>query len=64
MDFLGDVGGLYDALRTIGSVIMLIYTFFRGDLLENFLISSIFFRERKQNIQNDEITIETRLENL
>ena len=52
LDLLGDVGGLLDALRFIGFYFMFFYTLIRGDLLSEFLISSVFQKEIKSsNIQ-------------
>lgn len=38
MDFLGDVGGLFDALKGFGFILVTIYFRFRGDPVSKFLV--------------------------
>ena len=38
MDFLGDVGGLFDALKGFGFILVTIYFKFRGDPVSKFLV--------------------------
>ena len=45
-DWLGDVGGLMDALRLIGQFLMTLYTLIIGNPLSAFLVSSLFKRGR------------------
>ena len=42
LDLLGDVGGLFDALRAIASVIISLNFALRGSPIEQFLIEQIF----------------------
>ena len=49
LDFLGDVGGLLDALRFIGTFLIFIYTLIRGDLLAFFLLNKIFKKDKNRN---------------
>ena len=42
LDLLGDVGGLFDALKASGSVIVAIYFVLRGNPLEKYLLETIF----------------------
>ena len=48
MDFLGDVGGLADALAAIGGVVVYLMQVLSGDQLTKHLITSLFLREKKQ----------------
>ena len=54
LDWLGDVGGLLDALRLIGMFLCAIYTFIRGDLLTYFLLNKLFKKVRHRNRSNNE----------
>ena len=38
LDLFGDVGGLYDALRAIGSVMVACYLQMRGETINNALV--------------------------
>ena len=51
LDWLGDVGGLSDALQLIGKGIMFIYTLAFGNPLSAFLLKSIFLRDSKRAAQ-------------
>ena len=42
---LGDVGGLLDGLKLIGSLIMFFFHLIRGDPLQEFLLKAIFKKE-------------------
>ena len=53
LDWLGDIGGLYDALHIIGALLMLSHSIIRGDQLEAFLLRSVFKREVKKNLNKD-----------
>ena len=48
MDWLGDVGGLRDALFIIGGFVIFIQTLIRGNLLEAWLIEAFFVKPSKQ----------------
>ena len=48
LDWLGDVGGLSDALRLLGSGIMYLYTLAFGNSLNMFLLRKIFIRDSKR----------------
>ena len=47
LDMLGDVGGLLDGLKLIGSLVMFLFHLMRGDPLNDFLLKAIFKRERR-----------------
>ena len=49
LDLLGDVGGLFDALKGISSLIVLVYFQIFGSPINDFLLKSIFIRNPKQN---------------
>lgn len=51
LDFLGDVGGLFDALKLIGAGILSILG--TGDGLAGRLISRLFFTAPRSNSQED-----------
>ena len=38
LDWLGDIGGLLDALTVIGSFLMTIYTLIIGDPLDSYIL--------------------------
>ena len=42
LNWLGDVGGLMDGLRVIGSIFMFFYTSFVANPLYTYLISTVF----------------------
>ena len=44
LDLLGDVGGLFDALKGIFSILITFYFYIFGDPLHSFLLKSLFFR--------------------
>ena len=46
LDWLGDVGGLRDALLLIGSFVMFFHMKIRGNNLSKFLLQSFFVTER------------------
>ena len=50
LDFLGDVGGLADALIAIGAIAMSIFHFITGNPLTKYLIESIFESDNSHNI--------------
>ena len=45
---LGDVGGLLDGLKLIGSLVMFIFHLIRGDPLQDFLLKALFKRGEKE----------------
>ena len=45
---LGDVGGLLDGLRLIGSLVMFFFHLIRGDPLQDFLLKALFKRGEKE----------------
>ena len=49
LDWLGDVGGLRDALFLIGAGILYTYGKIRGDFLNAFLLQNFFVREYKSD---------------
>ena len=54
MDFLGDVGGLFDALKGFGFFLMTAYYLLTGDLISHYLVQSVFkFATNKINFSND-----------
>ena len=50
MDFLGDVGGLSDALFTIGSALVALIELVIGNSLTKFLLSNIFEQDNSHKI--------------
>ena len=42
LDFLGDIGGLFDALKVLGLFFIFGYNLLFGSILEKFLLSKIF----------------------
>ena len=42
LDFLGDVGGLKDALILIGSLLMQVFSIVVGNPLDNYLLRALF----------------------
>ena len=47
LDLLGDIGGLADALLTIGSWLFILLEMISGSELTHFLINNIFFVDNK-----------------
>ena len=47
LDWLGDVGGLYDAFCMLGSFAIFVYTYIFGNKLDEFLLKRIYKKERK-----------------
>ena len=47
LDWLGDIGGLFDALRAIGTIIIAVHAVFRGNELEAFLLKSVYKKDLK-----------------
>ena len=53
MDFLGDVGGLSDALLTIGSALVALIELVIGNSLTKFLLSNIFEQDNSYKITTE-----------
>ena len=49
LDFLGDVGGLFDALKGISSLIVSLYFSLLGNPLHSFLLKSLFLKDTNKN---------------
>ena len=47
LDWLGDVGGLFDALHIIGSFLVFIKTLVRGNLFEMFILHKLYKMDTK-----------------
>ena len=56
LDFLGDVGGLFSILITIGEIIVTIPTYLFGAQIEYYLIEHLFKRHNKK-ASNSELDI-------
>ena len=41
LDMLGDVGGLVDGLRFIGTILIYFFNFLRGDPLQSYLVGAV-----------------------
>ena len=48
LDFLGDVGGLSDALFGIGSILITLIQAFSGNSISSYLLSSLFYKDNTQ----------------
>ena len=55
LDFLGDIGGLLDGFKFVGTAIMFVYKLMFGNLFESNLLEAIFKTEskRKSSSQSD-----------
>ena len=53
LDWIGDIGGLFDGLQFIGSIIMGCYYLFRANSLNAFLYRRVFKRETKSVASDD-----------
>ena len=53
LDWIGDIGGLFDGLQFIGSIIMGCYYLFRANSLNAFLFRSVYKQESK-TVTSDE----------
>ena len=47
LDWLGDVGGLFDGLKVVGGIIVSMYNIVLGDPLQIYLLKSILKVEKK-----------------
>ena len=47
LDLLGDIGGLFDALKSISSFIVAIYFSIFGDPMQAYLLNALFLRNPK-----------------
>ena len=47
LDLLGDIGGLFDALKAIASILLTIIFALTGNPIEEFLISLVYKRDDK-----------------
>ena len=52
LDVLGDVGGLFDALKGISSIIVTFYFNIFGNPMHDYLLKSIFTRNPEQQDQS------------
>ena len=48
LDLLGDVGGLLDALRAIGGLILSAYTFAVSNPINSYLMNVLFYRRKSK----------------
>ena len=46
LDLLGDIGGLFDALKGIFSILITFYFHMLGNPLHSYLLKSLFFNNR------------------
>ena len=46
LDLLGDVGGLFDALKAILSILLTLNFMFRGNPIEEFLLGLVFKHDK------------------
>ena len=49
LDMLGDVGGLLDGLKLLGSGVMFLFHLIRGDPLQDFLMKTIFKKGKEES---------------
>ena len=49
LDLLGDVGGLYDALKSFGMIFIIAYDFIFGSVFEQHLLSKIFLMDQSKS---------------
>ncbi len=49
LDFLGDLGGLYDALLFVGQLAVTLYTIVVGNEMENYILKTLFTRKSQLN---------------
>ena len=61
LDFLGDIGGLFDALKVLGLFFIFGYNLLFGSILEKYLLSKIFLINPSQNRDNQESKTEKSL---
>ena len=60
LDFLGDVGGLYSILLDIGSLFILIHTYFFGSLMHEFLTIRIFNSKTSNHTEKSDLKLKRR----
>ena len=49
-DFIGDIGGLFEIMKIIGSLLISFATFVTGSNLDYFLIKELFKFDKKQKV--------------
>ena len=52
LDLLGDIGGLFDALKGISSFIVAIYFNIFGDPIQSYLLTALFLRNPREESKN------------
>ena len=52
LDLLGDIGGLFDALKGISSFIVAFYFNVFGDPIQSYLLTALFLRNPKEESKN------------
>ena len=52
LDLLGDIGGLFDALKGILSVVITLYFYIFGDPLDSYLLKALFLKNPETNEGN------------
>ena len=55
LDLLGDVGGLFDALKGIFYAVITFYFYLIGDPLHSYLLNAIFLSNPKKDERNRKI---------
>ena len=49
LDLLGDIGGLYDALKSFGVIFIIAYDFIFGSVFEQHLLSKVFLMDQSKS---------------
>ena len=53
LDWLGDVGGLFDALKALGSTFIFIHAYIRGREFEIYLLNRLYKMEKESSMVKD-----------
>ena len=65
LDFIGDVGGVFDGLCLVGSILIKAVSYFTGNLLEKFLLERVFKGSAADSVKDKAKTQESEtIENL
>ena len=64
LDLLGDVGGLYDALKSFGVIFIIVYDFIFGSVFEQHLLSKVFLMDRSSSGKKEDKHARTRISDL
>ena len=51
-DYFGDLGGLNDFMKIVGSIVMSLYTYVVGSGFDRYLVENLFYKEQMESGKN------------